>query len=96
MPVNILTTDDLKEFKKELLEEIREILNEDKAQVIKKEWLKSSQVMDILNISPGTLQRFRQNGTLSFTKIGGLIFYEAGQIEKILTDNHVKNTKRIR
>ncbi|MCK0135890.1 helix-turn-helix domain-containing protein [Arenibacter sp. S6351L] len=96
MPVNILTTEDLKEFKKELLEEIREILNEDKAQVIKKEWLKSSQVMDILNISPGTLQRFRQNGTLSFTKIGGLIFYEAGQIEKILTDNHVKNTKRKR
>ena len=70
--------------------------NIDKAQVIKKEWLKSSQVMDILNISPGTLQRFRQNGTLSFTKIGGLIFYEAGQIEKILTDNHVKNTKRKR
>ncbi|HCO82140.1 MAG TPA: DNA-binding protein [Arenibacter sp.] len=94
MPVNILTTEDLSEFKKELLQEIRELLNKDKAQVIKKEWLKSSQVMDMLNISPGTLQRFRHNGTLSFTKIGGLIFYEAEQIEKILSDNQVKNKKR--
>ncbi len=93
MSVNILTTEDLREFKKELLEEIRELLNEDKAQIIKKEWLKSSQVMDMLNISSGTLQRYRHNGILSYTKIGGLVFYEAGQIEKILSDNHITKAK---
>lgn len=96
MSVNILTTEDLREFKKELLEEIRELLNEDKAQIIKKEWLKSSQVMDMLNISSGTLQKFRHNGTLSYTKIGGLVFYEAGQIEKILSGNLVTNAKHKR
>lgn len=96
MSVNILTTEDLWEFKKELLEEIRELLNEDKAQIIKKEWLKSSQVMDMLNISSGTLQRYRHNGTLSYTKIGGLVFYEAGQIEKILLDNHITKAKHKR
>ena len=49
--------------------------------------------MDMLNISPGTLQKFRHNGTLAYTKIGGLIFYEAGQIEKMLSDNLVNNEK---
>jgi hypothetical protein len=96
MPVNIITTEDLREFKKELLEEIRELLKEEKAQIIKKEWLKSSQVMDMLNISSGTLQKFRHNGTLSYTKIGGLVFYEAGQIEKILSGNLVTNAKHKR
>tara|TARA_R110002033_G_scaffold136242_2_gene175808 strand:+ start:573 stop:863 length:291 start_codon:yes stop_codon:yes gene_type:complete len=96
MSVNILTTEDLREFKKELLEEIRELLNEEKAQIIKKEWLKSSQVMDMLNISSGTLQKFRHNGTLSYTKIGGLVFYEGGQIEKILSDNLITKAKHKR
>ena len=93
MPVHILTTDDLKEFKEELLEEIRELLRENQAKVIKKEWLKSIQVMDMLNISAGTLQKFRDNGTLSYTKIGGLIFYEAEEIEKILMENLIQHSK---
>lgn len=93
MAATIITTEDLLEFKEELLEEIREMFNENRAQVIKKEWLKSTQVMDMLNISPGTLQKFRHNGTLSYTKIGGLIFYEADQIEKILLENLVTNSK---
>ena len=93
MAATIITTEDLLEFKLELLEEIREMFNENRAMVMKKEWLKSTQVMDMLNISPGTLQKFRHNGTLAYTKIGGLIFYEAGQIEKMLSDNLVNNEK---
>ncbi|RTE54133.1 DNA-binding protein [Arenibacter aquaticus] len=93
MPTAIITTDDLKEFKAELFEEIRELLRENQAKVIKKEWLKSTQVMDKLNISSGTLQKLRDNGTLSYTKIGGLIFYEADQIEKILMENLVQHSK---
>tara|TARA_R110002049_G_scaffold69023_2_gene178850 strand:+ start:13503 stop:13793 length:291 start_codon:yes stop_codon:yes gene_type:complete len=96
MAATIITTEDLWEFKMELLHEIKELFNENQTKVIKKEWLKSNQVMDMLNISSGTLQRFRQNGTLSYTKIGGLMFYEAGQIEKILMDNLIKNPKKKR
>jgi hypothetical protein len=94
MPATIITTEDLSELKRDLLKEIKLLLKEKEPNVIKKEWLKSTQVIDMLSISPGTLKRFRDNGTLSFTKIGGLIFYEAGQIEKILLDNLVKNKKR--
>ena len=58
MPTAIITTDDLREFKIELLGEIKELLHENQAKVIKKEWLKSTQVMNMLNISSGTLRHF--------------------------------------
>ena len=30
----------------------------------------------MLRISPGTLQNLRVNGTLAYTKIGGIIYYK--------------------
>ena len=93
MPTTILTTDDLREFKLELLEEIKGLLDERYPKAFKKEWLRSTQVMDMLQISAGTLQALRLNGTLPFIKIGGLLFYEAGEIERILMD-HLVPTKR--
>ncbi len=87
MPASIVTTDDLIEFKLELLEQIKELLDNQQAAVIRKTWLKSTQVMEMLQISPGTLQNFRLNGTLPFTRIGTIIFYDLEDIEKILVDN---------
>jgi hypothetical protein len=49
-----------------------------------KRWLRSVEVRKLLNISPGTLQTLRNNGTLPYTKIGGLIYYDAYQIDQIL------------
>lgn len=90
MPTSIITTEDLKEFKKELLSDIQELLIKQQNGVTKK-WLKSTEVMKLLKISPGTLQNFRVNGTLPFTKIGGIIYYEASDIQEVLTSNKVQN-----
>lgn len=38
----------------------------------------------MLKISPGTLQNLRVNGTLRFTKIGGIIYYSYEDIELLL------------
>ena len=89
MPTAIITTDDLREFKLELLQEIKELLDQKGPKTERREFLRSTQVMEMLNISSGTLQGLRINGTLPFIKIGGLIFYEAGQIERILMENLV-------
>lgn len=86
MPANILTTDDLKEFKLELLQEFKNLLN-NKTGINQKRWLKSAEVMELLNISPGTLQNFRINGTLPFTKIGGILYYDSEEINKIMVSN---------
>jgi hypothetical protein len=58
-----------------------------------KKWLKSSEVKNLLRISPGTLQNLRINGTLTYTKIGGIIFYSYEEILKVMEQNKVnRNT----
>lgn len=90
MPATILTTEDLMEFKVELLDEIKQIISTQKGLVTKK-WLKSFEVMKLLNLSPGTLQNLRINGTIPFTKIGGIILYDQDEINKLLLANRNKN-----
>jgi hypothetical protein len=89
MPAQIVTTDDLLEFKVELLESFKKLLKENSGQPSKK-WLKSYEVRKILSISPGTLQNLRINGTLPFTKIGGVIYYDYADIQTMLQANKLQ------
>lgn len=91
MPTEIVTTDDLREFKVDLLKEFRKMLKEHHGQPAKK-WLKSYEVRELLGISPGTLQNLRVNGTLPYTKIGGVMFYDYEDIKKMLEENQVNNS----
>ena len=43
----------------------------------------------ILGISTGTLQTFRINGTLPYSKIGGIILYSYEEIQKVILDNRI-------
>ena len=94
MAASIITTEDLYEFKIELLQEIKKMIQTAEPYNIKK-WLKSKEVTKLLNISPGTLQNLRINGTLSYTKIGGIIYYANQDIEKLLENNKVSNTSTL-
>jgi len=82
----LLTIEDLVEFKRSLLTELRQLLKELSGQPGRK-WLKSFEVKKLLGISPGTLQNLRINGTLPFTKIGGVILYDYEDIQRMLLDN---------
>ncbi len=90
MPTSIITTDDLREFKMELLEELKNILSKQTTGTLKR-YLKSSEVMDLLQISPGTLQNLRINGTLPYTKVGGIIYYDVQEIHRVMDENRVKH-----
>ena len=90
MPTTIITSDDLREFKIELLDEIKDLLSQKNSGKLKK-FLKSSEVMDMLQISPGTLQNLRTNGTLPYIKVGGLIYYDSEEIHKVMMENRVHN-----
>ena len=48
-----------------------------------KQWIRSRDVRKILKISPGTLQNLRVNGTLRFSKVGGMIYYSLEEIEEL-------------
>ncbi|MAB57378.1 MAG: DNA-binding protein [Aequorivita sp.] len=91
MPTSIITTDDLRDFKMELLDDIKKILTKQASGTLKK-YLKSSEVMELLQISPGTLQNLRINGTLPFSKMGGIIYYDSEDIQKVMLKNRVQYT----
>jgi hypothetical protein len=88
MNVELITREDLQQFKTELIQELKQVFNQPATQA--KQWLKSIEVRKLLNISPGTLQNLRINGTLRFTKIGGIMYYKAQDITKLL-EGHGKD-----
>lgn len=89
MATEIITTEDLQIFKNELLDDIEKLFNS-KSDLTTKKWLKSYEVRQLLKISPSTLQNLRVNGTLPFTKIGGLMYYDSDDIQTLLTTNKCK------
>jgi len=89
MAATIITPEDLQNFKQELLTEIQQLLSQKQAAPTRK-WLKSNEVRRLLLVSPGTLQNLRVNGTLPFTKIGGVIFYDYDDIQKMI-EGHKRN-----
>lgn len=82
----IVTLSDLADFRIELLTDFKKLLKELSGHSPKR-WMKSNEVRKMLGISPGTLQNLRINGTLPFTKIGGVIYYDAEDIEHMFS-NH--------
>jgi hypothetical protein len=82
-PNQITTIADLIKFKKDIVEEVKSLLNAIQPKPIKR-WLKSFEVKELLHISTGTLHNLRTNGTLPYTKIGGVVFYDMIAVEQIL------------
>ncbi|RFZ89938.1 DNA-binding protein [Mucilaginibacter conchicola] len=82
MALEIITKEDLEDFRIKLLEDIRAIIGNKAPETGK--LLKSYQVKNLLKISSGTLQNLRVNGTLPFSKVGGIIYYKYDDIAKIL------------
>ncbi len=86
MPAQILTTDDLREFKVELIEEFRQIISsiqESNSKPLKK-LLKSSEVREMLDLSPNSLRNLRVSRVLPFTKINGTIYYDRSDIDLMI------------
>lgn len=90
MSATFITTDDLREFKIELLEDIKQMLHKQNGQSARK-WLRSPDVRDLLGISPSTLQNLRINGTLPYTRVGGVLYYDYQEIMEVMENNKVHN-----
>lgn len=90
MAVNILTTDDLKQFKEDLFQELRQVFGKQTKQDATKqrEWLRTKEVCRMIGVSLSKLQYMRDNGEIKFTRIGGTIFYNADEINKLLSSGY--------
>jgi len=81
----LITQDDLEKFRVKLMMDIKMMLEGHLGKPPKR-WLKSYEVRELLKISPGTLHSLRNNGKIPFTRIGGLIYYDAAEIDRVLQE----------
>jgi hypothetical protein len=81
----VVTLDDLEAFRVKLLMDIKKMVEAHLGKSPKR-WLKSYEVREMLKISHGTLHSLRCTGKIPYTRIGGLILYDATEIERILQD----------
>jgi len=84
----LITVDDLLQFKKQLLEELLTALKS-QINIVPKKWLKSHEVRRLLKISPGTLQTLKSSGIIPYTKMGGVHFYDYEDIQSVLQSNKI-------
>lgn len=93
MILDILTKEDFESFKKELLEEIRDLAKTEGLRPRK--LLKSYEVCEILGISYGTLRKMKENGILSATKLGGEFRFDYDEIQQLTKVIKVKDNSRL-
>ena len=79
----IVTKDDLEKFRVTLKMDIKMMLEGHWGKPAKR-WLKSFEVRELLKISSGTLHSLRSNSKIPFTRIGGLIYYDTVEIDRVM------------
>jgi hypothetical protein len=94
MATEIITREDLEAFGEKLMSQMKALLSGGSAEGEPRKWIKSYQVKNLLKISSNTLQTLRDNGTIPFTKIGGILYYSFEDIQKVLRGE--VQSKRIR
>jgi hypothetical protein len=65
-----------------------ELLQISRAEVLKDTWIDNQDVLQTLHISKRTLQTFRTNGTLPYSKVQGKFYYKVSDVEQLLQDNY--------
>ena len=83
MVIEVITKEDLQQFRIQLLNDIKQLLKLPVAQPVKP-WLKNSEVRKILGISSNTIRRLRLSRKLRYSRIGRIYFYAYEDIEKLL------------
>lgn len=71
-----------------------DLIKYQKAEKLKDNWIDNQEVMQTLHISKRTLQTFRTNGTIPYSKIQGKFYYKVADIEQLLQDNYYNHNFR--
>lgn len=90
MQIDIITKEDLNEFRGQLLEDIKSLLPTKSSKASKSEkWLTNSEVRNILKISYSKLQTLKIKEGLKSYKVLGTHYFLAEDIENMLKRNVV-------
>ncbi|WP_316834969.1 helix-turn-helix domain-containing protein [Pedobacter nutrimenti] len=86
MSVEIITKEDLEQFRKDLLSDIEQIFKNTPVPMqaeAPEEWLKSAEVKARLKISFSSLQNLRISGKVNPKKILGVYYYNRKEIDAL-------------
>lgn len=88
MPIEILTKADLLDFKLELLHELRSMWGDIQSPTPRtsSEGLRTKEVRRLLDCSYGKLQTLRISGLIKYKKVGGSLYYNREDVEKLLRE----------
>jgi excisionase family DNA binding protein len=93
MKIDLITTDDVALLLKKMdaLEKKVDALNNG---ISSKGLFTINEACDLLQVSKRTLQRYRDEGLLSFTQVSGKIMFQKTDIEVFLNGNRVEAFKK--
>lgn len=72
------------------LEEIKNAV-EQKSTSPEKIFIDNQEFVDLMKISPRTAQKWRDDGTISFSQIGNKIYYRMSDIQVLLDKNYKRS-----
>jgi len=72
------------------LQQIEEKLQKLPKMVNPSKYYRNSDLKQLFGLSNNTIIKYRENGTLPYTRIGDVYLYEVDEINKILKRNEVK------
>lgn len=78
------TFEQMKERFEDFTRQIKNLCGENQD---KEQWLGNDDVCGLLQISPRTLQSYRDNGILSYSQIGRKCYYKVSDIENLISQS---------
>ena len=89
MEIEIVTKADLCAFRIQLINDFKQLLQSCSIKT-EKQWLKNSDIKQLLKISSNTIQRLRISGKLKSSKIGGVHYYRYDDVASLLQSGFEK------
>lgn len=86
--MNLVTKEDLFQFKEQLLTDIESLLNRKQKgeSIIDTEGIKTKHVRKMLGCCYNTLQSLRIAGKIRWKKVGGTVYYHPGDVKQLVQD----------
>jgi hypothetical protein len=86
----LITVQDLLDFKQQLIVDIKKLLKEQSGQP-GHHWLKAFEIKKMLRLSESKLQYLRDKGLIPFKKLGGITYYNSEEIEKLMASGKLND-----
>ena len=80
MGIEVVTVDDLENFRLKLLQDLQNLM----LTHTPKKWLKTHEVTEMLGMSEVTLQTLRNKGIIPYRKLGGICYYHVDELDEAI------------